>query len=536
VQLFSVLARAIRDSARNDSFIELAAVLFAVARLIAGRFADASLEDQDQEPNAFPSLQSGLKILTVMPLDADRATIYRYSIQGLQAIEAALETPRDRHLLRQPVFLPTIEHQGDVLLSGMVRFWLRPPSELSELRQERRKASRTRKAPPGDDDENRKSLPMELRWHPERQLNTLGAYWQANPELPPCRPRNPIHREHFLVTDSGKLAREESFRVALCPLAGEFHPHFEIREDGARFCVHRSRPMADPASLKKHLDLLLEAACRQRVDLMLLPELTVDGASRDYVAERLDERAAEHPQAMVPGSFHFWSAGEPRPVNEARLFDSLGAELLTHRKAGRFRITPRHVRDAPHFFRHCAHVRNDGALCDDIFEDIDRTASLEFLDTSLGRLAVAICADGIDHEQNTLHDAIRAIQPDLVLIASMSVKTGPFEQLAADLAQLGIGTLMVNAACVNIDKPPPMLAIADLALPDMPDMLPTRIRWRAGDADVELYDRTSKRWVSAEPGGGSATDWLGDGDQRLGLILDLGPHFRLPLPAEPQGY
>jgi len=37
---------------------------------------------------------------------------------------------------------------------------------------------------------------------------------------------------------------------------------------------------------------------------------------------------------------------------------------------------------------------------------------LEFLDTSLGRLAVAICADGIDREQNTLHDAIRAIRPE----------------------------------------------------------------------------------------------------------------------------
>lgn len=524
--MVSVLASAIRDSARKviqrreaADLVELTALLFAVARLLAGRFADASLEDQEAllEAKAFLSLEVGLEILAALPPGMDRETLYRHAIQGLQAVEANLESPRDRNLLSRPVTLPTVEHEDDVLISGRVRFWLRPRSELRELRRERRKASAT-------------SLPMAPRRYPESHLETLGAYWEANPQLPPCRPRNASGREledHSLVSDSGALAREGSFRIALCPLAGEFFPHFEIRGDGSRFCIHRPKPMAAQEKLQGHLELLLEAASEQRVDLLLLPELTVDSDSFDHVVERLAQRAAEHPRAIVPGSFHVWVDGE-RPFNETRLLDGLGGELLTHRKAGRFRITPEHVARSPHFFRHCPHVRSGGALADSIPEDIDRTASLEFLDTSLGRLAVLICADGIDLGPNTLYDVLRDLRPDLTLIVSMSFKTEPFDRLAEDLARLGIGSVMVNAACVcdGTEERQTVLALADLALPDLPGRPASRVRWRAGNDAVELYDRQNATWAPAEPGQDSATGWLAGGGQQLGLILDLGPHFQ----------
>ncbi len=529
---FAVIASAIRDSARkvtrirqgtdwpaepDHSLVDLAALLFAIARLLAGRLGDASLEGQT--PRAFPSLKDGLEILAALPPKTDRKTLYRYAIQGLQAIEAVLRKPRDRHLLSRPVTLPTVKHEHDALVSGTVQFWFRPRSELSDLRRERREASK-------------KPLPMEPRRYPENHLETLGAYWQANLELPSCQPLNsfdPMLDEHLLVSDIGGLAREESFRVALCPLEGEFHPHFEIREEGTRFCIHQPSPMAAQAALERHLNLLLEAACRQQVDLILLPELTVDSVSLDHIRKQLNTRLAEYPRAIVPGSFHFWEDEEPRPFNGTRLLDSLGAELLSHRKAGRFRITPEHVARAPHFFRCCTHVAGGGVLCDPIYEDIDRTASLQFLDTSLGRLAVAICADGIDHEQNTLYDAVRTLRPDLVLIVSMSFKTRRFEDLAEQLALLGIGTLMVNAACVcdSTAAPAPMLAIADLALPDLPGLPATRIRWRAGNADAEFFDRDRETWDPTKPGSASATDWLAAGEQRLGLILDLSPHFKV---------
>ncbi len=547
---FSVLASAIINSAqkvvrarqatawsrrRDGSIVELMALLFAVARLIAGRFADASLEDEEH-PGAFPSLEHGLEVLTALPPDTERATLYRYSIQALQSFEKALETPRDRGALRAPVHLPTLEHEDDILLSGKVRFWFRPCSELRELRRKRRDefsgARGSRKKRQAREEQRRdKQFPMKPRLYPERQLTTLGAYWQANPELPPARPQNACDRaldDHILVTDSGRLAREGSFRLALCPLAGEFHPHFEIGDDGGKFRVHQPNPMAASGILEQHLDLLLEAAGRQCVDLLLLPELMVDRPRLEHLTTGLAAREEEYPRAIVPGSFHFWPDGGALPTNETRLLDNLGDELLSHRKAGRFRITPEVVHRAPQFFRCCAHVQGGGKLRGHIYEDIDRIAALQFLDTSLGRLAVVVCADGIDREESTLFDTVRAVRPDLLLIVSMSVKTEPFEELTAELARLDIGTLMVNAACVSAGEPQSLLAVADFALLDSPGMPSTRLRWSTLNAKPEVFQRRSGTWEPAQPTGASAIDWLRDGDQKLGLILDLNPHFSTP--------
>ncbi len=142
----SVLASAVSSSARkvvrareagarlralDGSLIELMALLFAVARLLVGRLASSSLEDGGP-PRAFSSLEHGLKVLAALPTEIERATLYRYSIQALQSFEKALETPRDRHALRAAVDLPILEHEGEILLSGRVRFWFRPRSELRE--------------------------------------------------------------------------------------------------------------------------------------------------------------------------------------------------------------------------------------------------------------------------------------------------------------------------------------------------------------------------------------------------------------------
>jgi predicted amidohydrolase len=337
-------------------------------------------------------------------------------------------------------------------------------------------------------------------------------FWRSDERLPRVVVAAPGNIP--LVRESGRAAAERRrFRVALCPLHGGFHTRFAIDPWGEFFTA---RDIAERAEFERHLEAVLEAAAAERVDLLVLPELCVDDEARGILTR------APRSHSTIAGSFHFVRPrrdlpADERPVNEAVLYTHSGEAVLTHHKRGLFRIPGSHVTSPTmeRFF-----VDRPRVLAAQVVEGIRWGSEIQVLDTSLGRLAVLICADAIDENAEPYRTTIAQLRPDLLFVVAMSPETERFEAFSNDMAMRRIGTVFVNAACVCGIGRGATLAASDVALFEPPGSAPTRLRWR--EDRLERIGFHPKSWREHTPD--AAAGWLG-GERRLGLVVDLGVHW-----------
>ncbi len=230
---------------------------------------------------------------------------------------------------------------------------------------------------------------------------------------------------------------------------------------------------------------------------------------------------------MIAGSFHVWSSAvENLPFNESVLLHRPGLDLLRHQKRGRYKITGGAAAKSPLF-----HPPSD-KVTGELLEGIKGGSELQILETSLGTLAVLICADALEKDPQDYVPLVRELRPDLLFLVSMSHETGPFERFAEEMAEQWIGTIFVNAHCIC--TPPttgnPSLAICNVALYEPEGEASTYFRWRY-EHDPEFFNFRSSKPPKGWPDKSSPGDlsraglsWLG-GKRELGLIVDLGVHW-----------
>ncbi|MCP4655719.1 MAG: protein kinase [bacterium] len=516
--IFMIRNRARWTSANpDDRAIKLATYLFAIAsQMTLGTDSKLGKLDRTQ---CKPPLSHALNTLVELDDELSDAELYQRMVEALVAIDAEYaDSIRDRGTVTGST---TIEGIG--FGSTRVLHWHRPVSAFRVLRGEREDSAM----------DAGESVVRRPRPHPSDHLANLGMYWSHSELLPDVErvesPRAP------LVKASGLAAAAGAFRIALCPLRGSFHPRFElVGEDQSSFRIHQGDPMVDREDLSRHLKDVLRAASDADVKMVILPELTVDGDSRRELVEELCDRPrARRPYGLLAGSFHLWSDGD-QPVNEAVLYGIDGERMMSHRKMGRFRLSSASLPQiARKFF-----VKGEAVAAEppcppdgEIVEDICEGRSLRFLDTSLGRLAILICADAIEPETGGYRDVVAALRPDLVLLVAMSPKTGPFDDFIRRMAVERIGTLFVNAACVCDGRH--SLVHCDLALHRTAKAPPTQVRWCPEDV-LEVGDYRSRpggwRPLAIEKDGtGAGVSWLmGGAETKLGLVVDLGVHWREP--------
>lgn len=493
----------------NYEFLHLAAYLFAIASSLSVK--------RDEIPKSLESagsLRELARRLARLPDDLERTALYIHLIEALLTVEAELcrhETRDDR--LPSSTRLKDIAEDRSGWLTGVVYHWLRPESALARLRDQRYEAAVNKR-------------PRRPREHPMDHLLRLAMYWASDGQLPDVvPPRLDFGRTIPLVDESSHDITRGCFRVALCPLEGDFHPQFDVLRSGHRFRACEPEGMKNHGELCTRLTWLVQTAAREQIHLLVLPELTVPLEARNHLAETLRKTPSNFPYGIVAGSFHIWRRDllpkSQSPVNEARLLDHTGSPLLTHWKKGEFRVPSSKVK--PPFF--------PGELPDrlepELLEDIEEGVKLEVLETSLGRIVVLICADAIalDPHQGYLL-VVRRLRPDLLLIVSMSPETEPFERLIKDLGENWIGSLFVNAHCIcprhDKDGAPSkvLLACSNLALFEPHGAAPTRMRWDSGSSESEslFFQPADNKWPRA-------VSPLRDGDRNLGVVLDLGTHW-----------
>lgn len=394
-------------------------------------------------------------------------------------------------------------------VAGRVDVWVRPESALRALR-ERRDAG---------------GGPQRFDYAPARRLRHLSMAWERDggPILAPV-PLAGLPPE--LVVEPGRRLREGgSFRVALCPLSGPFWPRFRALPDEAAFAVDEL-PMHGPADLADHLRALLADAAAAQVDLVVLPELTVDAAGLDALRAALPS-PGPWPLAVVAGSFHV--PAEDGTRNLAPVLDEVGGQVWAHAKRGFFRVRAGHARamgDAtgrPGLFVGplSADLRDD----DELAEAIVPGSSLQVLDTTAGRVALLVCADLVDHAAE-LDRAVAEAGVDLLVVVAMSPRLRPFLTTTETLRRGGCAVLFVNAGCILPWTRAPDDVAAFVGLPLRRARLPVCLRWRPGAGLEDCGDGVDQE---------DATPLLPDGDalallpEGRGLVVDLGAWAREPL-------
>jgi hypothetical protein len=537
-------------------FVPLAAHLFAVGTQLLLNEGSARLMVRLDLPAPRTDLELLRQELAEISEITDEPALYRTIIAALVTLESVLlEEPSLPAALPPFTDLTPLRSErpsGEEFrgIGGRVYHWIRPASALNALRMRRI--------------DDAKSYPPDPMPHPGIYLSRLSLYWDSDPQLPRLTrvPSNPRIAPFF--RDSGDdVTIRKRFRLALCPLEGPFYPRFSLKSDGRFFQAHPENPMEGAVDLKTHLEMVVREATDEDVNLILLPELTVDAFARSGLQDALREssRVWNSLYGVVAGSFHFLgeasntaSCPERPPVNETVFLDRTGSPVMAHRKKGRFRITASRV--SPKFFANCPAE----GLPKEIFEDIRYGSELRIFETSLGRLAILICADAIAADDRGYLPLIRRVRPDLLLVISMSDETEPFEAFAEEMSHYWIGTVFVNAHCIlkeaeaaktareaqevavresqgltGLQPPkkdrPPHLATWNLALYEAKGCPSTRGRWKFGHEPECLYFKKSEQraegWhaLSQDPGPNGISLLRGE-DQTLGIILDLGVHWQ----------
>jgi len=239
-----------------------------------------------------------------------------------------------------------------------------------------------------------------------------------------------------------RLEETGDLRVALAsPFAGLEHPvdgdPGRCGRDGTPYRFRGLRGKERQAA-RGELEAILGACAEQRVDVLCLPELTVDGGVLSDLARMLAiENASEHPALVVAGSRH---AGDgTRRRNRCTVLDGRGEVLFTHDKIVPFKIT----RAAAEAMGSdvCAKLGIDERGG---YEDVDAGTELPLVDAPLGRLATPICLDFCGTE---LRDLMAECGVNLLLVPAMTARMDPFRQRARELGSLSrAASFVVNSA------------------------------------------------------------------------------------------
>lgn len=404
-------------------------------------------------------------------------------------------------------------------------------------------------------EQRERDLPLLLQAaeHPSHHLDQLRMHWNDGHLQPEIQLPGPFPLSTHLVWDAGaRLSTADGFRFLLCPLAGSSVPQFEVLENGRIFRALGPDSVTSRDELHDHLIRIIEFARQQEVHMVVLPELMVCEATRTHLKQILSEDPlSPFPYGVVAGSFHVWNPAASKNTlgvfNESVLVDHDGRHLLAHQKRGKFSILPSVVAAFPEMFPRGGKIPEDAV---EVLEGIDYEGRFELLETSLGRIAVAICADCIVPDHTSILTALKSTRPDLLVIVAMTPETNRFEAVMTDLAEAGTSSLLVNAQCmVRLDSNPPpksksseppratgeapqlpWLAAASLALGEPEGAPPTRIRWRYGMDEPEVRyfkpkDR-NKSWRPASQCHQTGVSLSRSGTEALGLLIDLQPHER----------
>lgn len=235
------------------------------------------------------------------------------------------------------------------------------------------------------------------------------------------------------------------FRVAVSPLspdaelAGESQPRSSPRPP-QEFHLTSTGPVERQAQALRHV---LERAYERRAVILVLPELRLPPPLLDIARNFLRRQTITAKQGLLMVAAGSWHIDVPggRRFNRCVVLGHDGRDLWAHDKLREYEITPQNVADNPGAYRAIG-VGPDGAV-----EAIHRGQTLQFYDSPIGRVAVAICVGFFSPDVRPL---LQASGANLFLVPAMTPSITAVEACSDDLVHTQLAyTLVANCGHVG---------------------------------------------------------------------------------------
>jgi predicted amidohydrolase len=225
-----------------------------------------------------------------------------------------------------------------------------------------------------------------------------------------------------------RIARS-GFRLAVSPLSYQVKIKGESRhrpEHDPPYAFHLTslEPIEEQTAA---LTTVLERASSEGASVLVLPELRMPPPLLAAVKTFLRTQTVDEQNGLlmvVAGSWHV--EVENKRFNRCVVLNHFGEELWTHDKLRPYVISAANYLTTPEFF-HPIGIKEGGGL-----EDINRGARLEFYDSVIGRLAVAICVGFFSPDIEPL---LKASGANVFLVPAMSPSTSDLQAVAKSLAR-----------------------------------------------------------------------------------------------------
>lgn len=240
-----------------------------------------------------------------------------------------------------------------------------------------------------------------------------------------------------------RIARS-GFRLGVSPLSYRVKINGESRhrpEHDPPYAFHLTslEPIEEQTAA---LAAVLARARSEGTSVLVLPELRMPppllAAAKSFLrAQTIDEQNGL--LMLVAGSWHVEE--EDKRFNRCVVLNHFGEELWIHDKLRPYVISAANYLATPEFF-HSIGVKKGGGV-----EDIHRGARLEFYDSVIGRLAVAICVGFFSPDIEPL---LKASGANVFLVPAMSPSTSDLQAVAKSLARAQSAvTLVANCGQVG---------------------------------------------------------------------------------------
>jgi predicted amidohydrolase len=240
-----------------------------------------------------------------------------------------------------------------------------------------------------------------------------------------------------------KRMRNGIFRVAISSLSAEakiegVSSHYHFRQPPFKFHLTAIEPEQEQLNFVK---AALARAHSKGASILVLPELRMPPpllrAVKDFLAHQ--EFDDDHGLVMVvAGSWHVDE--EKKRYNRCIILTQDGDEFWQHDKLREYVISAKDVQSAPDFFRLLG-VGEGGAS-----EAIHRGTELQFYDSVVGRLAVAICIGFFSPEIESL---LQTSEANVFLVPAMSPSMTALEARATALVHTQHAcTFAANCGCM----------------------------------------------------------------------------------------
>lgn len=261
----------------------------------------------------------------------------------------------------------------------------------------------------------------------------------------------PKPRSRHLIVKAAKQLHNGSCKIGCFSLKGDFHTCFEhIQQPNSTALEFRASNIAGRKAYEDRITAVIQCAIKEKTDIVILPELTVDQEGRKLIARLLREgfnRDNPSVKMVVAGSYHVCvSEADAQFVNRCVVFDGYGEELpWRHDKMIPYKMRASDAQKLSLFPNFPAGIPPQTEL----WEGITPGSQLQLVDTPLGRIGIMICVDFLSEQADLCHRLAIDARCDLLFVPSMTYQTADFENAARTFSRNALAaSFIANAACI----------------------------------------------------------------------------------------